>query len=154
MLSLDTNLLFYAFNSDSPQHLPALQFIKDISTREDVVISEFVLAEFYLLLRNPAALPKCLDNASACAVIATYRQHPRWQIVGFPTPSQPFHDELWQSIAADPLFPRRKLFDLRLGLSLRFFGVKEFATANLKDFAELDFLTVWNPLNPENQQKP
>lgn len=146
MISVDTNILIYAFSEDCPQHAKAKSFLSKLSRSNDVLLSEFVLAEFYQLLRNPAILPQALDNSAACKVIENYRGHPRWQIVGFPPESTPLHDTLWAKTSSTPDFARRRLFDLRIALILQSFGVKSFATANTKDFQNLGFEKVWNPL--------
>jgi toxin-antitoxin system PIN domain toxin len=147
MLSIDTNLLLYCYSEASPQHAAARQFIESVSHREDVAISEFVLTEFYLLLRNPAVLSEPLTAPEAVAVIQSYRQHPRWKILGFPPTSRELHAELWQQVAV-PDFACRRIYDTRTALSLRAFGVTEFATANVKDFEGFGFAKVWNPISP------
>lgn len=43
-------------------------------------------------------------------------------------------------------FARRRIDAARTALSLRAFGVSEFATANVNDFQGCGFATVWNPL--------
>ena len=43
-------------------------------------------------------------------------------------------------------FARRRLFDARTAVSHRQHGVTEFATANVKDFQDVGFSRVWNPL--------
>lgn len=40
MLSIDTNILFHAFNEDSPSHDRALAWLTSIAGDEDVAISE------------------------------------------------------------------------------------------------------------------
>lgn len=149
MISIDTNLLFYAINSASPHHQAASDFLEKISPRDDIVISEFVLSEFYQLLRNATVLEHPLDNAEACSVVATYRQHPHWQIAGFPPDSQNLHDELWKQVGAQTVFARRRFFDLRIALILKSFGVKKFATTHTKDFQNLGFDDVWNPIESD-----
>lgn len=146
MISLDANLLFYAFNADCPQQAAAEDFLNGLTAREDIALSEFVLCEFYVLLRNPAVLNKPLSPLDASEVIQIYRNHPLWKIVGFPAKSRPIHDELW-SMASKPNFARRRIFDARTALTLLAFGVKEFATANTKDFEGLGFDKIWNPIN-------
>ncbi len=145
MLSIDTNLLLYCYSEASPHHAEARQFIESVSQREDVAISEFMLAEFYLLLRNPAVLSQPLTAPEAVAVVQSYRQHPRWKIIGFPPTSRELHAELWQQ-AAEPGFARRRLYDTRAALSLLAYGITEFATANVKDFQNFGFGKVWNPI--------
>jgi hypothetical protein len=44
------------------------------------------------------------------------------------------------------LSKRDNVIDIRLGLTLRHFGVDQFATTNPKDFQSLGFQKVWNPL--------
>lgn len=146
MLSVDANLLLYSYSEASPHHAAARQFIESLSAREDVALSEFILTELYLLLRNPAVLVHPLTASEAVAVIQAYRQHPRWKIAGFPPTSRELHTDLWQR-AAEPRFARRRIYDTRTALSLRAFGVTEFATANGKDFEGFGFAKVWNPIS-------
>jgi toxin-antitoxin system PIN domain toxin len=146
MISVDSNLLLYSYSAASPHHRAAREFLEKLSTREDVALSEFVLTEFYLLLRNPAVLERPLGAAEAAEVIGAYRRHPSWQTVGFPPRSRELHDRLWQ-LAASRNFARRCIYDARIALSLQAFGVKQFATLNVKDFKDFGFTKVWNPLS-------
>jgi len=143
--SIDTNLLLYSYCEASPHHARANAFLASLSEQEDVGLSEFVLSEFYLHLRNPAVLDKPLSPAEAVAVIQSYRKHPRWQVIGFPPRSRDIHSALWQQ-AATANFSRRRIYDVRTALCLRAFGVTKFATANVKDFEGLGFAKVWNPV--------
>ena len=145
MLSIDANLLLYAFNNASPWHDDARDWLTSIQREEDVAISEFILAELYGLLRNPAVLKHPLPADEAVEVIQTYRTHPRWRLIGFPTESRPLHDTLWQRARANA-FAFRKLYDTRSALTMTAQGVTEFATVNVKDFEGLGFRKVWNPI--------
>jgi toxin-antitoxin system PIN domain toxin len=144
MISVDTNILLFSYCENSPHHARAKAFLISLAAREDVALSEFVLSELYLLLRNPAVLEKPLNPREAVEVIKSYRFHPRWQIVGFPPRSRDIHAEIWKQ-AATHHFARRRIYDVRTALCLKAFGVKEFATANIKDFKNLGFDKVWNP---------
>ena len=145
MLSIDTNILVYADSKSAPEHDRALAFITAMSGSESVALSEFVLTEFYLLLRNPTVLKKPLSAPDAVKVVQSYRQHPRWRIFGFPPSSREIHADLWQ-YAATPGIARRRIYDTRTALALRAFGITEFATANVKDFEGFGFSKVWNPI--------
>lgn len=149
MLSIDTNLLLYCYSEASPHHAGSMQFIESVSVREDVALSEFVLTELYLLLRNPAVLETSLSAPAAVAVIQSYRKHPRWKILGFPPNSRQLHANLWQHAATHGT-ARRRIYDTRTALCLRAFGVTEFATANVKDFEDFGFSRVWNPLQKQS----
>lgn len=145
MLSIDTNLLLYAFNEASPWHEAAYAWMSSIQGDEDVAISEFILAEFYSLLRNPAVLKHPLPAEDAVEVIQTYRSHPRWRLIGFPSESRFLHDDLWKK-ATVKTFGFRRLYDTRSALTMIVQGVTEFATANVKDFEGIGFKRVWCPI--------
>ena len=110
-----------------------------------MAISEFILAELYGLLRNPAVLKRPLPAAEAVEVVQTYRTHPRWRLIGFPTESRTLHDTLWKNARA-ATFSFRRLYDIRSALTMTAQGVTELATVNVKDFEGLGFRSVWNPL--------
>ena len=145
MISMDANILLYSYCPESPHHAGARSFLEGLSGRDDVAVSEFILTEFYLHLRNPAVLQSPLTAPEAVAVIGSYRKHPRWKTLGFPPRSRELHDDLWQR-AATRDFARRRIYDTRVALCLTAFGVTDFATLNLKDFQGCGFTRVWNPL--------
>jgi uncharacterized protein len=145
MISIDTNILFAALDADHALHSKASDFIDSLADRSDIVISELVLAELYILLRNPTVMREPLAASTAVDVCEAFRQHPRWQIIGFPPDSRFFHDTLWPRLRT-PNFARRGAFDWRMALSLIQQGVTEFATVNEKDFQGFGFENVWNPL--------
>jgi predicted nucleic acid-binding protein len=147
MLSIDTNILFHALNEDSPSHASAYAWLTSIQHQEDVAISEFILAELYGLLRNPAVLKHPLDAEDTVEVIQTYRRHPRWRLIGFTVESRPLHDTLWEK-ARRKEFAFRRLYDARSALTMTAQGVTEFATVNTKDYEGLGFRKVWNPIAP------
>lgn len=145
MISVDTNILLPAIETNNPNHGTAAAFLDSLATRDDVAISEFVLLELYALLRNPAVLPKPLSALNAVAACEAFRRHPRWQVVGFPADSRTFHDLFWPRLGEKD-FARRRAYDWRIALSLLQQGVDQFATVNLKDFQGFGFARVWNPL--------
>ncbi len=145
MLSFDTNILLHAFNEDSPSHAAAYGWLLSIQQDEEVAVSEFILAELYGLLRNPAVLKHPLDADEAVEVIQIYRSHPRWRLIGFPVESRALHDLLWQK-ARRKDFVFRHLYDARSALTMTAQGVTEFATVNVKDYEGFGFRRVWNPL--------
>jgi uncharacterized protein len=145
VFSIDTNLLLHAYSEDSPQHDAAYTWLNSIQREEHVAISEFILAELYGLLRNPAVLKRPLPAAEAAAVIQTYRSHPRWRLIGFPAESRTVHDALWKN-ARSAVFDFRRLYDTRTALTMLAQGVTELATVNVRDFAGLGFARVWNPI--------
>ena len=145
MISVDTNILLPAVETGNASHSRAAAFLESLQDRDDVAISEFVLLELYNLLRNPAVLARPLKAADAVDLCEAFRQHPRWQLVGFPPDSRPFHDAYWPRLRVKE-YARRRSYDWRLALSLLQMGVTGFATVNEKDFQGFGFKRVWNPL--------
>ena len=143
MISVDTNILLYAQNKDYSEHRAAYDFISEIGQQDRVVICELVLVELYVLLRNPAVIKKPLTSSQAAETCDHYRQNPKWRLVE----NAPVMDAVWQK-ANTPQFPRRKIFDTRIALTLIYHGVTELATANTKDFQDFGLQRVWNPLLP------
>jgi predicted nucleic acid-binding protein len=74
-------------------------------------------------------------------IIHRFRQHPRWRVVE----NAPIMEQVWDFARAGD-FPRRRVFDARIALTLLHHGVTQLATANLKDFQVFPFQKVWNPL--------
>ena len=144
MISFDTNLLVYAANLDAPECPAARQFLEKMAAREDVVVCELMLVEAYLKLRNAHIMTHPFNASEAAAFCQTFRTHPRWMLVE----SAPVMNALWRQ-CAHKNFAIRRIIDARLALTLRHYGVTEFATANGKDFGDFGFTRVWNPLTHE-----
>lgn len=141
MLGIDTNILAYARLADSPWHRQAADFLESLRESSEVVIGEQTLVELYLLLRNDKILAPSLGPAQAVAECDLFRSHPRWRLVD----AADVMADVWP-LAAVPGFPRRRIIDVRLAKTLQHHGVREFATANTRDFEGLGFQRVYNPL--------
>jgi len=53
-------------------------------------------------------------------------------------------EEVWQHARSSDFV--RRIYDIRLALTLRHYKVTDFATANGKRFQGFGFARVWNPL--------
>ncbi len=146
MISFDTNLLLYSLNQDCPEYAGARAFFDALPNDPGTVaVSELVLIELYVLLRNPAVLKQPLDAADAASLVQTFRAHPTWTLIDHPGGNSSVMDEVWRW-AAQPNIGRRVVFDARLALTLRHHGVTEFATRNESHFTAFGFQRVFNPL--------
>ena len=141
MLSFDTNVAVHAANRSSARHEGALAFVRSLAERTDVVVADLMLVELYLKLRNEKIFSRPLSAGEATTVCLGYRSNPLWKLVE----NAPVMDQVWAQVARRH-FPFRQIIDLRLGLTLRHAGVKEFATTNTKDFQAIGFERVWDPM--------
>ncbi len=140
MRSVDTNVLLYGLNAECPEHPVARAVVDDLAAADDVVILDLVLVELYLLLRNPAVLENPLQATAAHDICVTYRRHPSWRVAE----NAPVMQQVW-ALAAQPRFPRRRIFDACPALTARHHGVTEWISRNASDFTDFDFERVTNP---------
>ena len=76
MLSVDTNILLSAVEQNNAEHARSAGFLNGLHARDDVVLSELVLLELYVVLRNPAVLVKPLSAAAAADVCQAFATIP------------------------------------------------------------------------------
>ena len=146
MISFDTNLLLYSLNRDCPEYHNARAFFDSLPASTGAVgVCELVLIELYVLLRNPAVLKNPLDAPEAASLVQTFRRHPTWRLIDYPGDTSAVMQEVWR-FAAQPNVGRRVVFDARLALTLRHYGVTEFASRNDAHFGGFGFARIWNPL--------
>ena len=144
MISCDTNILFPACDSTSPNHTAARAFLSQYAEQDGFCLCEQVLMELYCLLRSPTVCKNPLSAKTAVEVVQGFRSNPRWRVVDVVLGGE-IMEHVWQQ-AGSQGFAYCRTFDTRLGATLRHHGVTEFATCNAKDFADLGFDRVWNPL--------
>ncbi len=147
MISCDTNILFPACDSTSPNHENAHAFLVEYSECENFCLCEQVLMELYCLLRNPVVCKRPLSPREAVSVIQGFRSNPKWSIVDVVNGSN-IMKQVWKH-ATRRNFAYRRIFDVRLALTLQHNGVNKFATRNKRDFASLDFELIWDPFTED-----
>jgi predicted nucleic acid-binding protein len=145
MVSCDTNILFAASNPDDAHHQAALDFISAHAADSQFVVAEQVFVELYCLLRNPVVQRKPLTAGEAAMVISTYRHNPAWAVVDVPSDPSAMN-AVWRK-AATRGFARRRIHDVRLAETLKYWGVDEFYTRNTRDFEDAGFRILSNPFD-------
>ncbi|MEI8246687.1 MAG: TA system VapC family ribonuclease toxin [Lentisphaerota bacterium] len=141
MLSCDTNILFYSLNAACPENEKARHFLESNAENEKFAICELTLIELYVLLRNPKMNRHPASAQQAVSIIHRFRTNPYWQVIDYPGSLM---EEIW-NYAGRNGSAYRSIFDARIALTLLHHNVKEFATANIKDFKSFPFARVWNP---------
>ena len=145
MVSCDTNVLFAASNPGDPKHAEACAFVESHIDDPRFVIAEQTLVELYCLLRNPIVQKRPLSASEAVSVISAYRSNPVWTVIDIPA-APDVMNAVWRR-AASKNFARRRIHDVRLAETLKYWGVDEFHTRNTRDFADLGFRILSNPLD-------
>lgn len=142
MIAFDTHIMLHATVPTSPYFKAGQRWFNALAT-EEVAVCELALAEFYCLLRSPAIMAKPANAKTATDAVQAFRSNVGWRLVE----NAPVMDKVWQKAREDG-FARRRIYDIRLGLTLLHHGVTRFATFNVKDFQDLGFERVWNPFDP------
>ena len=142
MISMDTNILLYAYDTECPEHQAAIDYVRSQHDNPRLALSELVLVELYVLLRNPVILRHPLSAKDTVDVIQTYRANRHWYII---ESAEGIMNDVWRLAGASD-FPRRRIFDARLAQTLRRHGVNELATRNVDDFEGLGLERVWDPI--------
>ena len=144
MNSLDTNILIYAANNDAPEHAKALAVVNLMLTNpSEWILSDQVLWEFYRALRHPKILQKPRTSTQAAAQVRFIREKSGVACCSYETG---FFDDVL-SLLEKPRFPYQRTHDSVLGITLLKHGVKTFYTRHEKDFTDIPFLKVINPID-------
>ena len=143
MKSLDTNIMLYSINSDCSEHNICRQLVdKALQEKESWIIAEQVWFELYRLLRNSTVLQSPLSASRAADTINWYREKSGWLQCAWEPDMMKDLKSQWE----EEDFPARRSFDIILAVTLKTHGVKDFYTQNNKDFDNLEFFNVINPL--------
>lgn len=145
MYALDTNLLVYAHNTDSPKHTSARQFLEMKLNQRDntgnltICIPSQALLEFINTITwSRLEAPLSLSNA---VKIVEYYVDSGVPII-YPKPSQiDTVLALLQSASS-----RKNVFDTGLAATLKDNKIAGLYTVNTKDFKSFEFIDVINPL--------
>lgn len=143
MNSIDTNILFYALNTDCPESEPAFEIIeKGLKDPENWIISDQVYMELYKLIQNPSVLEHPLSRKEAFDIIHYYRNESGWLCCSYDV-------RYWQDMVPylqSTDYSSAKIFDLRLAATLKNNDVKKLYTRNTKDFSLFPWLEAVDPL--------
>lgn len=140
MISFDTDLLFPALEPSHRDPAAARSFVEGLEGT--VALSELVLMDLYLLVRNPEVCRRPLGPREAVNLVEQLRTSSQWRLLDAP---EGLMAEVWTR-AADPGFGQRRISDARLAVSLVRQGARRFATRDLAGFSGFGFDEVFDPL--------
>lgn len=144
MKSLDTQILVYALNRDCEEHAKARGALDRLLAEPlEWMLADQVLFELYRCLRHPRILTNPLPPAEASARVRFLAEQSGCRRCGW---EHAFWPKVTPHLERDD-FPHRRTFDLVLGITLRAHGVTEFHTRNTRDFADLGFAHLVNPID-------
>ncbi len=143
MKSLDTQILVYALNRDCSEHDRArCVFDQMLAEPAEWVLADQVLLELYRCLRHPAILAKPLTAEQASVRVRFLADEAGCRRCGW---EHAFWPKLLPHLGRKG-FPHRRTFDLALGITLRANGVDTFYTHNTRDFGDVGFTHLIDPI--------
>lgn len=139
---VDTNLIFYALNMDSPQHVRASSYLRQLWKAGDRWCLAWAnVYELLNLLTHPAVLPRPLTWQQAWPAVERLLAHPELEMLV----ETPRHGEVLREVLGDVTGARGAFFyDCRLAALMREHDVPAIATADT-DFRKFRFLRVVDP---------
>jgi toxin-antitoxin system PIN domain toxin len=144
MKSLDTNILVYASNQDSPEHLKAQKLVSELlAAPGEWIIADQVLIELYRALRNPAVFQRPASAPDAWDMVNFYREEAGCQRCCFEL-------DMWRRLERhlkSNRFEAKRTFDAVLAITLISNTVDVFYTRNIIDFKGLGFRSLVNPID-------
>jgi uncharacterized protein len=145
VLVVDTNILVYAADEDSPFHTACRGWLEDRRRRPDAWYTTWtVLYEFLRVTTHPRVMRRPWNLAGAWQFVAALLASPGLGIL-VPTPR---HAEVaGQVIAEVPHLAGNLIHDAHTAILMREHGIRQICTRDT-DFHRFPFIEVIDPLQP------
>lgn len=145
MLVVDTNVLVYAADADSPFHGPCRAWLERQRARPDAWYTTWpILYEFLRVTTHPRVMRRPWDAPSAWDFITALLASAGLAVL---VPTQRHADVAGQVIAELPHIAGNLLHDAHTAILMREHGVARICTRDT-DFNQFPFLKVIDPLQP------
>jgi len=142
--SLDTNILVYAADEDAAEHKAASIVVEEmLANPRDWLLADQVLFEFYKALRNPRIFQHPLGAREAALRVRFLHSESGATRCCYELDN-------WDGVVArlaERGTPAGRTHDIVLGITLKSNGVDRFYTRNTKDFQEIGFVELINPID-------
>lgn len=145
MVVVDTNVLVYAADADSPFHAACREWLERRRTRPDAWYTSWsILYEFLRVTTHPRVMRRPWSAQSAWQFIAALLASPSVAVL---VPTQRHSDVAGQLISELPHLAGNIFHDAHTAILMREHGIKQICTRDT-DFHQFHFLDVIDPLRP------
>jgi toxin-antitoxin system PIN domain toxin len=143
VLAVDTNVLVYAADRDSPHHEPCRAWLERQRARPDAwYVTWSILYEFLRVTTHPRIMRRPWDAKGAWTFVSGLLASPGLEVLV----ATPRHAAVAEQVLAElPDVSGNLLHDAHTAILLREHGVKQICTRDT-DFARFPFLHVVDPL--------
>ena len=139
MVLVDTNILLYAVNRDSPNSALALEAIETLMNgTEDWVLTWGIIYEFMRVVTHPRVFENPLTIRNACDLLEDWISSESCSVIS----DSDFHlQEMKESIAEVSRISGNMLHDLHHAVNMREHGITEILTAD-RDFLAFPWVRI------------
>ena len=143
MLVVDTNILFYAANRDTPLHAPCRVWLEEQRTGADAwFLTWSIVYEFVRVVTHPRVLSKPWKAKEALRFVRALQAAPGLEMLS----ETDRHPEVLASVLeAMPHLAGNILHDVHTAVLMKEHGVRGIATRDM-DFHRFDFLEPFDPV--------
>ena len=140
---IDTNILLYAANADSAEHVAARRFLRDAGTGSaSWYLTEGILYEFLRVSTHARVFTSPLTAAEALQFLDPFVAHPNMRVLT----AGSRHWSVLRDLVAQIAHPSGNLFfDIRTVALMREHGIRQIFTADT-DFLQFADIEVVNPI--------
>ena len=145
MLVVDTNVLVYAADADSPYHAACRQWLERQRTRTDAWFTTWAIVyEFLRVTTHPRVMRRPWGVPAAWSFVAALLASPGLAVL---VATERHADVAGQVIAELPHLAGNLLHDAHTAILMREHGVRRICTRDT-DFHRFSFLEIVDPLQP------
>ena len=143
MLVVDTNILVYAADEDSPSHAACLAWLESRRIKADAWYTTWnVLYEFLRVTTHPRVMRRPWNISGAWQFVTTLLDSPG---LGILVPTQRHSEVAGQVFAEIPHLRGNLIYDAYTVILMREHGIRRICTHDM-DFHQFPFLEVIDPL--------
>lgn len=147
---VDTNILVYAHNIDSPFFSSARGLLEELIAHGGFVVTSLILLEFFSVITNGRKIERPLSPKDALAVIEDLTESVCAAILE-PVNTQTFEEWLRDYVHS---IKRYQIYDAHIAFSMQQNGLSKIFTLNTNDFKKFDFIDAVNPFVPAAMREP
>jgi toxin-antitoxin system PIN domain toxin len=140
---IDTNILLYAANKDTDEHVAAARFLTMAATSaQQWFLTEGIVYEFLRVCTHPKVFPSPLDWKESMRFLRPFLENPSFVVLA----ADERHWLLLEETLVSLTHPAGNLFfDIRTVVLMREHGIREIYTTDT-DFLQFPHIKVINPL--------
>jgi toxin-antitoxin system PIN domain toxin len=143
LLVVDTNILVYAADADSPFHTKANSWLEQQRVRPDAWYTTWsILYEFMRVTTHPRVMRRPWNATQAWGFVSVLLNSPGLEILVATTRHADVAKQVFEEL---PFLAGNLLHDTHTAILMREHGVREVCTHDT-DFHRFPFLEVFNPL--------